>query len=95
MNDMTNNLYVNQSISLNKINAWIVVLGNYKIGVTKDVDINLATDANAMQSLTKLNQYTLRTAANAADVIRRCSRDVWVYDIGDCTSSQYQYLPGN
>lgn len=92
LNDVTNTAYVDQTISTNKITAWVAVLQDYKIGQTKDVDPNLATDANAMIAISKLNQYTLRTAANANDPIPRCSTDVWVYDLNDCTANQSQYV---
>lgn len=85
--DSTHASYVNQSISTTKIASWITTLTNYRQGITKDVDVNLATDANAMIALSKLNQYSLWTTANAGDTIGRCSRDRWVYDVADCTSS--------
>ncbi len=87
LNDPTHASYINQTISTQKISTWLATLEQYKVGIIKDVDVNLTTDANAVNALNKLNQYTLRTAANAADVIQRCSRDRWVYDVGDCTSS--------
>lgn len=91
-NDATNAAYVDQTISSTKIASWLTVLENYKIGVTDDVDTGLVTDINALVALSKLNMYTLRTAANAGDPIQRCSRDRWVFDVGDCTSSEYTFV---
>ena len=45
-----------------------------------------------MVALSNLNQFSLRTAANAGDVIQRCSRDRWVFDVVDCTAAQYTYV---
>ena len=39
-----------------------------------------------------MNQYTLWTTSNAGDVVKRCTRDRWVYHEDDCFLTEFQYV---
>lgn len=86
-NDATNTKYINQQLSSTKIATWLVELENRKIGKTKDVVSGILTAENAMQAIQYLNDFTLWTTNTPGDNIQRCSRDRWVYDVGDCLAT--------
>lgn len=89
--DSTNDKYIDQTISQDKISEWLGVLADYRDGIEKDNDPLLTTDANCMYALDHMNEYTLWTTSNAGDAVPRCTRDRWVYDEVDCATSEHVY----
>ena len=78
--DSTSDKYIDQALSQTEITTWVATLTDRRDGVTKDVDVALTTDANAMHALENMVGYSLWTTANAGDSSARCTRDRWVYD---------------
>lgn len=79
---------MNVGTSITKISTWINTINNYKLGIKTDADPLQTNSDNPNYALSQLNLYTYQGGGVATG-----SKDIWVWDITNCTDpTQIKYV---